>query len=220
MYYVSRYVHHGGHIAFGVIDTCNGNKERIMNWSSLAEFICNGNTVVGVQAKVGKASVRHHAVGEMSILPYQPPESKSAEQLKYAMIAGVDTTVNGTMLTSIRNLKTERHLPIRLSDVCDSCADYILFAEAPLDDGKMVIVLDDAVKFTRKTFGLITSYDQDTDTGFVLDVSEMSDDKALFVYKHVAMELDHIETAFSTIVDTKNRQSYMRRGVYKAMGLY
>lgn len=220
MYYLSRYIHSDGSICFGVVDTCNGNKESIFKWESLAEFIYSGNTVVGVQAKVGKANVRHRAVGEMTLFPYQSPESKSPDQLKYALVAGVETVVNGTMLTAIRNLKTERHLSVRLSDICNSCADYILFPESPLDDGKLTLILDDRVKLSSKTFGFITSYDKATDTGFVIDVSEMSDDNAAVVYTKVALELDRIEDAFSTIVDRQGRDIVMRRRVYKALGLY
>ena len=117
------------------------------------------------------------------IMPYQPAETVTKLQLRTLMLDHVDIKVYKNSITSIRldGRNMTSGVTLRLSDFCQSVADYVLHGNDDVSNGwnpctKLTLILDDKLKsLTERSFRIrdgsrsIGSYGM----GVVLDISEL-----------------------------------------------
>lgn len=202
MRFISRFIVFPSGLKYGVFDTKTG----IEDWLSEAEVMnlaCQG-LMGGVV--VGDRQIRS------SIDCWQDEKTVTSAQKKLGLLYGIKATKWKHMLTQFISLYGyETSAVVTLSNLCTSCADYILYNDRNWHKRKLTLILDDNVSFSEHTFSWFSPYRADSKTGIVVDVRLMSDSKALEMYKMLLREIESPQMCLECILDDGLRKQSMMR---------
>lgn len=169
MLYLSRVVglgHSQGEITgelFGVVNPHTGI-EKLVN---ATELTCMGEDILGVDPNAF-----------VCYLPYQPPETYTAHQIKLKAVCGVDVRVYNGMMTAVLadwNLMPDL-VRLRVSNFCSVLTPDVVFVRRHIHNKHkfLVLVLDDSVELDGDVFTLLTTFIR-FDVSAVSDVSKVLD---------------------------------------------
>ena len=206
MLYISRYI---GKHRYGVYDTDDGVEEEVSK-QDLTKVAC----IFGIDIE-GIVYKRTTIMGGMRIIdtvsPYQSVDSVSSLQTKTLMLYGVDIKTWKNMITSVRYDvgRVTAPVDIRLSDFGSVVADRILFGNSESSCGKVTLILDDKLQYSEYSLVKpVLLLGKKQGLGVLLDLNELSDDNALFVYSALGRALKVSEIP-SVVVDKPSRVSRM-----------
>lgn len=204
MLYISRFF---GADRYGVVDTDDGT-ESICDLTKIRKAVIDsGLTIQGVRPQNYNGLLWLQAD---YIDVYQPADTVTKEQAKYKTLLGLDTKMYKTTLTSITWDILKSHATIRLSSLCDSCADFILTGNLHTVLDKIILILDNNVLFGPLTFKAKSFADGYTDIekiGMKFDIRELSDKRAYVLYESlVSMGIFHLARL---IIDDSQRLKRM-----------
>lgn len=202
MRFISRYIVFPSGLRYGVFDTRTG----IEDWLSEAEVMdlaCKG--ILG-GVVVGDRQVRS------SIDCWQDEKTVTSVQKKLELLYGIKAIKWKHMLTQFISLYGyATSAVVTLSNLCTSCADYILYNDRNWNKRKLTLILDDKVSFSEYTFSWFSPYRADSKTGILVDVRLMSDSKALEMYKTLLREVESPQMCSECILDDDLRKKSMMR---------
>lgn len=150
MLYISRCIDFS---KYGVVDTDDG-VEEVVGLMDIIKMV--RDTHIDIKGVVSDPDIICSDFGPGMIRPYQPAETMTALQAKTNLLSHVCVKTYGTMITSVCWRVDELREPvrIRLSDFGSSCADCILRENLLLGSKTVILVLDDKLSVTPKTFRL------------------------------------------------------------------
>lgn len=183
-----------------VYDTDDNTEERVEFWEllemineyklevQLSKYPADGMFVVG------------------SLIPYQVPSETSPAALKLRMMYGIEVTTFRGSITGVRvPWEFSGDVTIRLSDYGNSCEDCIMWGFRSVDDGKVTVILDDKITYSKHT--LSEQAEVLSDHSYMYDFRELSDNTALELYNQLyAVDSGRI---FRSIIDHKERLALM-----------